>query len=191
MACVPMNLLVVAQTGSLLCRRLAVGRACFAGGRFMGSPVFHLDLPTAPEPERGGSGTGVPPVRFETNGRDARATRGHEPNGRSADFPVCGFWRMRGRRSASSRQFPDRNTGLESPVNPQVGKPALREPVHGDPHVPSDLPTPHEPVPTRISDFGLLSGFGIRVSDLSEVAKQILALHGQHMVSRPWPFRPC
>ena len=50
----------------------------------------------------------------------------HEPNGRSADFPVCGFWRMRGRRSASSPQFPNRNTGLESPANPQTGKSALR-----------------------------------------------------------------
>jgi beta-xylosidase len=148
----------------------------------------------------------------------------HEPSGRSADFPVCGFWGMRGRRSASSPQFPNRNTGQESPVNPQVGKPALREPVpgenspndfahgthelergcvqgdrapaaacssvpsrcpesfrgsatqprsdcrvHGESRVPSDLPTPHEPVPTRISDFGLLSDFDIRVSDLSQV----------------------
>jgi REP element-mobilizing transposase RayT len=35
----------------------------------------------------------------------------------NAGFPACGFWRL------SSRQF--RNTGLESPVNPQAGKPAL------------------------------------------------------------------
>jgi hypothetical protein len=38
-------------------------------------------------------------------------------SGRSATgFPACEFWRL------SSRQFP--NTGLESPVNSQAGKPA-------------------------------------------------------------------
>src|ERR1051325_4979274 len=34
-----------------------------------------------------------------------------------ADFPGCRFWRLSSRRS--------RNTGLESPVNRQAGKPAL------------------------------------------------------------------
>ena len=46
---------------------------------------------------------------------------------RSADIPVCGFWRL------SSRQFPNGNTGLEAearpavPVNPQTGMSALRQ----------------------------------------------------------------
>jgi hypothetical protein len=46
------------------------------------------------------------------------------PKKRGADIPVCGFWRL------SSRQF--RNTGLESPVNPQAGKPALHPAADGD-----------------------------------------------------------
>ena len=37
----------------------------------------------------------------------------------SAGFPACGFWRL------SSRRFPNGNTGLESPVNPQTGMSAL------------------------------------------------------------------
>jgi len=39
----------------------------------------------------------------------------------SAGFPACGFWRL------SSRQFPNGNTGLESPVNPQTGMSALHQ----------------------------------------------------------------
>jgi hypothetical protein len=52
-----------------------MARAGYYPARFMASDRVLSDLLTALEPEgRGGSGTGVPPVRFETNGRDARAT---------------------------------------------------------------------------------------------------------------------
>jgi hypothetical protein len=57
--------------------------------------------------------------------------RDHEPPGRSAApkvFGAAGSRGMRGRRSASSPQFQNGNWGLESPQNPQVGKPALQGP---------------------------------------------------------------
>ena len=52
---------------------------------------------------------------------------------RSAGFPACGFWRL------SSRQF--RNTGLESPVNPQTGMSALQQlaPVEAEYVAPTEL----------------------------------------------------